>query len=118
MVVTEGRGSGKGQNGVVFKFIVPLLARTMIHMRGRGDDARLRMARRSASIDRMARQKSGKRGGGGGGGKAAHCPVSLPASHYMSLMVGHWCKVASEAVARTLGLFSFVDTPACLAQDD
>jgi len=38
--------------------------------------------------------------------------------HHKSLMAGHWCKAASEAVAPTRDPLAFVDSLPCLAQDD
>jgi len=37
--------------------------------------------------------------------------ISVCLVHYMSPMADHWCKAASEAVARMRDLFAFVDAP-------
>jgi len=38
--------------------------------------------------------------------------------HYTSLTADHWCKVAMGDVVRMRDLLIFVDTPACLAQEE
>jgi len=42
--------------------------------------------------------------------------ISVCLAYYRPLMAYHWCKAASEAMARARGPFIFVDAPAYLAQ--